>query len=185
MNRKLIKFSTFSALALSLVMWGCDSLSESALTGPSEKSEVLVTYTSSSGYTVARETDASVGTVTALIGPAGGALSIGKHFLSVPAGAVDAPTTFTMVKEPGSLKVDLTATRLLPNDVGHAGFPVPVKLGLSYESAESVPNPGALKVIWLKTDGTFEVQSSSVDVYGKLVVGSVNHFSAFAIAIPE
>jgi hypothetical protein len=185
MNRWYTKLSAVSALMLALTIWGCESVTDGALTGPSEASEILVTSTNSGGYTVARETDPTVGVVSAVIGQSGGALNLGKHFLTVPAGAVDGPTTFTVTKLSGELKVELTASRLLPNDVGSAGFRVPVKLGVSYESASAVPDASQLKVVWVKPDGTMEVQQSNVDVYGKVVVGSLNHFSAYAVVIPE
>ena len=121
MYRKLMKFSALSAFALMLVAYGCDTVSESALTGPGEKSEILIIERDESGYTVARETDPAVGVVTAIIDRNGGTLNIGNHVLTVPVGAVDGPTTFTMTKLVDEIEVGLTATRLLPNDVGHAG----------------------------------------------------------------
>lgn len=185
MNRKLMKFSALSALALSLVMWGCDSLSESALTGPGDLSENLIVKTNGDGYTTARETNPSVGVVSAVIDQNGGKLILGKHYLLVPAGAVSGPTTFTMTKPSDALKVELTATRLLGNDVGSAGFAVPVKLGMSYHDASDIPDPTLLKVRWAKLDGTFEIQPSVVDVHGKTVVGTLSHFSAYDIGFPN
>ena len=82
-----IKASALSALALTMVLYGCESLSENALVGPGERSEILITTTNGDGYTVARETDPSVGVVSAVIDQNGGALNIGKHSLTVPAGA--------------------------------------------------------------------------------------------------
>jgi hypothetical protein len=195
MYRKLMKFSALSAFALTLLAYGCDTVSESALTGPSESpSEVLITVKTREGYTVARETDPAVGVVTAVIDRNGGAISIGNHVLAVPAGAVDNPTLFTMTKPSGAIKVDLTATSVVPNtrvpsgvpnNIGKRGFKVPLKLAMSYETIAQVPNPSALKVGWVKPNGTVEIQESSVDVYGKVVVGTLKHFSAYAIVIPE
>ena len=61
-----------------------------------------------------------------------------------------APTTFVMNKLPGEIKVDLTATRLLPNDVGSAGFLKPVRLSLSYADAANVTDPSKLSISWVK-----------------------------------
>ena len=123
-----MKLSALSAFALTMVLWGCESLSENALVGPGEKSEILIIETDENGYTTARETDPAVGVVTAIIDRNGGSLNIGNHVLTVPAGAVDYPTTFVMTKLVDEIEVGLTATRLLPNDVGRQGFKVPVKL---------------------------------------------------------
>jgi hypothetical protein len=186
MNRKLFKFA-MSALALTLVMYGCENLNESALVGPSDKSDILIiTRDTATGYTIARETDPAVGVVTSIIDENGGSLSIGNHVLTVPAGAVDGPTTFTMSKLVDEIEVGLTATRLLPNDVGHAGFNVPVTLSLSYENAAEVPaNLARLRIVWVKDNGQMEVQASSLDTANEVVVGSLNHFSAYGLAEPE
>jgi hypothetical protein len=185
MNRKFFRLSALSALALTLTLYGCENLSE--ISGPSEKaSEILLIDRDESGYTVARETDPAVGVVTAIIDQNGGSLSIGNHVLTVPVGAVDYPTTFTMTKLVDEIEVGLTATRLLPNDVGRRGFNVPVSLSLSYANATEVPaNASEMKVGWVKADGSIEVQQSQVDPSGEVVVGSLKHFSAYAIVIPD
>ena len=185
MNRKILKASAVSAFALTLVMWGCESLSENALVGPGDKSDILIIEKDENGYTVARETDPAVGVVTAVIDENGGSLNIGNHVLTVPAGAVDAPTTFTMTKLVDEIEVGLTATRVLPNDIGHAGFNVPVRLSLSYANAAEVPaNAAEMAVAWVKANGDIEPQPSEVDMSGEAVVGSLKHFSAYAIVIP-
>ena len=180
---KLLKRYGVWALALTMTMVGCDSVQDGALMGPGDKDEVLITWTSASGYTVARETDPTVGVVTAVIGENGGALSIGKHLLVVPAGAVSAPTTFVMNKLPGSIKVDLTATQILPNDIGARGFDKPVRLHLSYENTSNVSTGADLFIAWRRLDGTVERQSSSVDSSGKVVSTNLNHFSIYEIGI--
>lgn len=186
MNRKLMKLSALSAFALTLVLWGCESLSENALVGPGDKSDILIIEKDANGYTIARETDPAVGVVTAVIDENGGSLNIGNHVLTVPAGAVDAPTTFTMTKLVDDIEVGLTATRLLPNDVGHQGFNVPVRLSLSYANAAQVPaNLADMKVVWVKANGSFEAQPSLVDASGEAVIGELNHFSRYAVAIPN
>ena len=185
MTRWYLKVPVLSALALTLVMWGCDTASESALVGPGERSDVLHAGTAYNGYTVAFENDISVGFVSAVIGQAGGALAIGQHHLSVPAGAVTGPTLFTMTRvNDKNLQVDLTATRALPNDVGRVGFRVPLKLTVNYRSIR-IPDPTQLKVVWIKPDGTTVPQETEVDTKGKFVIGSLNHFSAYALQWPD
>jgi hypothetical protein len=186
MNRKFMKASALSALALTLVLWGCESLSENALVGPGEKSDVLIIETDENGFTRARETDPAVGVVTAVIDQYGGSLNIGNHVLTVPAGAVDAPTTFTMTKLVDEIEVGLTATRVLTNDIGRQGFNVPLRLSLSYANAAEVPaDVNALKVAWVKANGELEVQNSYVDASGDAVIGELNHFTAYALIFPD
>ena len=186
MNRKIMRASAVSALALTMVMWGCESLSENALVGPGEKSDILIIKRDENGYTVARETDPAVGVVTAVIDQNGGSLNIGNHVLTVPAGAVDAPTTFVMTKLVDEVEVGLTATRLLPNDIGRQGFNVPVKLSLSYANVAEVPaDAAAMKVVWVKGDGTLVEQPTDVDTAGQAAVGSLYHFSGYLLADPR
>jgi hypothetical protein len=175
-----------SALALTLVMYGCESLNESALVGPGDQSEILIIdRDAQTGYTIARETDPAVGVVSSIIDENGGSLSIGNHVLTVPVGAVDGPTTFTMTKLVDEIEVGLTATRLLPNDVGHAGFNVPVTLSLSYANAAEVPaNLASLRVLWVKANGQMEPQPSALDTDGHVVVGTLSHFSKYALGDP-
>jgi hypothetical protein len=124
--------------------------------------------------------------VSAIIDANGGSLNIGNHVLTVPAGAVDGPTTFVMSKLVDEIEVGLTATRLLPNDIGRQGFNVPVRLSLSYANAAEVPaNANQLKVVWVKPTGQLEVQNSTVDASGEAVVGQLNHFSIYSLMYPE
>jgi hypothetical protein len=186
MNRKIMKASALSAFALTLVMWGCESLGENALVGPGDKSDILIINTDENGYTTAVETDPAVGVVSAVIDENGGSLNIGNHVLTVPAGAVDAPTTFTMTKLVDEIEVGLTATRLLPNDIGHNGFAVPVRLSLSYaNAATALANANEYKVAWKKADGTFEIQPTVVDESGSAAIGVLDHFSQYNLLMPN
>jgi hypothetical protein len=183
MNTKLLKRFGMWALALSVVMVGCDSVKESALVGPGSSSEILIIDRDENGYTTATETDPLVGVVTAIIDSNGGELNIGPHRLLVPAGAVRFPTTFVMSKLPGQIEVGLTATRLLPNDAGRAGFLKPVRLTLSYENAANVTDTAEpeLEILWKKADGTYEPQQSYVDQAGDEVVANLNHLSIYTL----
>lgn len=183
MNRKLLKYTGTLTLALSLALVGCDAVSDS-LTGPSEKSDILIIQKDENGYTIATETDPTVGVVTAFIDQNGGSLNIGDHTLTVPAGAVSAPALFTMTKLPGQVKVGLTATRLLPNDVGSRGFAKPLTLSLKYDE-NSVPNEGDLKIFWVKLNGQLVQQPSVVDAEGNAVSASLDHFSDYGVGFPN
>lgn len=177
------------ALALSLVLWSCDYAGDQDVLGPQvslEESEVSEGSEGGSGFTVAKQKDLTVGTVTAVIGASGGKLTLGKHELFVPQNAVSAPTTFTMAKlDADNITVSLTATQLTTNDIGSQGFAVPVKLSLSFEEATGLPDDlSVLQIVWLKIDGTMEAQLSEVNVSAKRVRGTLNHFSDYALAWP-
>lgn len=182
------KLGGIGLFAMSLVLWSCSDLQEGPL-APGQADEMLLTYETSSGYTVARETDPSVGVVTATIDEAGGALSIGKHLLHIPAGAVSGATVFTMSKAPGDIKVSLSATSTrmgaLPNDVGAKGFQKPLKLSLHYGSSFNDTKARDARIIWLKPLGGTETQATSLDTQGKWVIGSITHFSDYAIGFPN
>ena len=180
---KMLKRYGVWALALTMTMVGCDDVQDMALTGPGSSSEILIVTTNEQGYTTAVETEPEVGVVTAVIDGNGGELNIGHHRLVVPAGAVSAPTTFVMNKLPGEIKVDLTATRILPNDVGARGFDKPVRLELSYERAANVEANSELAIRWRRLDGTAEVLDSWADEGAKLVGANLNHFSIYDLAI--
>ena len=184
MRSKLMKFSGMGVMALSLVLWGCESLSDNQLVGPSDKSDILIISTDENGYTIATETDPTVGVVTASIDENGGSLNIGDHTLYVPAGAVQYRTLFTMTKLPGQIKVGLTATRLLPNDIGRRGFDKPLTLTLSYANASEIPNEEDLKIVWVKLNGETVVQPSTVNAAGDAVSASLDHFSDYGLGWP-
>jgi hypothetical protein len=183
MNSKLLKRLGIWSLALSVVLVGCDSVEQSAMLGPGSSEEILIIDRDESGYTTATETDPMVGVVTAIIDENGGELNIGPHRLLVPAGAVTAPTTFVMTKLPGEIEVGLTATRLLLNDVGRAGFRKPVRLTLSYENAANVTADAEpqLEILWEKANGTYEPQQSYVDQEANEVRANLNHFSIYTV----
>src|SRR5690606_7794479 len=100
---KWMRRSSLTMLALLAALAGCESGSDSGLLlEPKHESEqILISWKFGNGYTVVRETEESVGAVEGVIGRAGGTLSLGKHLLLVPSGAVSRNTTFRMEKEDG------------------------------------------------------------------------------------
>jgi hypothetical protein len=176
-----LRFATLSILAATLVLGGCESTT--GLTAPSTlehkigNERVVITEYGDAGYKMVQETDPTVGTVTAVIDEKGGSLSIGGTTLDVPAGAVDGPTTFTVNKPNGELAYDFSATQQTPNDVGSAGFAVPLTLTISYAS---IPNAmEAPAVIWIKPDGRAEALQTKVDSANKTMTAEVTHFSIY------
>jgi hypothetical protein len=185
MLRNFMKLALMPVLALALVAAGCDQAGD--VTGPEQAgpAQILGLTLTPSAYTVVRESDATLGTVTGVIGSAGGRLQLGRHELQVPAGAVSGPTTFAMTKlSVDELKFGLTATQLLPNDVGARGFAVPVKLVIDFGRAVNVADASVLQVLWIKPLGGLEAQPTQIDFAGRRAIGELSHFSDYMLAVP-
>lgn len=182
MKRNLIKVSALSALALALVVAGCENLSNS--TSPD------LSPSRASRHIVAQETGCALNaSISAVVDGSGGILKVCKHFLTIPAGAVSGPTVFSMTKLDSEIKVDLTATSvgsLVVNNVGAAGFIKPLTLTLNYGSAVTLPaNLSSMGIYWVKGDGTVEPLSSVVETVNQRVLAHPTHFSAYEIGWPE
>lgn len=130
--------------------------------------------------------------VSKLIGIDGGSLNLAGHKLTVPAGAVNQPTLFTMtLVTNGYVEVDLSATvtDLLGNviDVGEQGFNVPVTLSLTYAWASNVEKEEEGKLLILRMKGEYhtdehEELESAVETDSKGVSVVLDHFSKYCMA---
>ena len=127
---------------------------------------------------------------SAVIGPNGGILYVDLHYLYVPRGAVTSPTQFDMyVDSTGAVAARLEATSLdasgAPvadrNNVGRAGFKVPVYLTFSYAHAYGIQNAHLLKVLWARPDGKLEAQPTVVNERYKAATGVLKHFSIYTL----
>lgn len=137
----------------------------------------------SPGLSIVEDSTSGVGGVTAVIDSRGGELKLGNQTLLVPAGAVDAATLFTMKKSSKALRVTLTASREAPNDVGSAGFATPLTLSFRYGNAASLPgDPSDIRIVWIRRDGSFEPQPTTVNLASRVVSGELSHFSDYALA---
>ena len=181
------KLYLLPVMLLSLLAWGCDSVTEGRLTGPSEPNDVLIEYFVN-GVKVVEETDPTAGYVHGIFDQAGGELRIGKHRLVIPAGAVSGRTRFEMGKASSDLRFGLHATSVsspIRNNVGAQGFSKPVYLQISYAGTGlSDASASALEVVWLKPLGGYEVQQKTVDGTNDLITGWLKHFSDYALAMP-
>lgn len=185
MNRVSRLVSTVSLLAMSLFMWSCDQAEQ--VTEPQLSPAPLVVMSKAGKrFRVAAERNPEVGSVSAEIGRAGGVLVLGRHTLTVSRGAVDAPTTFTMTRDPSApLRVQLTAGRESQNDVGAAGFAAPVTLSLSFQNAADTPRDRtSITIIYFRPDGLVEELETEVRVVGKVASAELPHFSLFGLAWP-
>jgi hypothetical protein len=174
-----LRFSALSVLAVTLLFSACEKADRitSPLSPTGDREEEVFTYTGDHGFKVVLESDPKVGAVTAVIDQNGGALAIGGTVLFVPKGAVSAPTTFTMTKPNGTLKYDFTATQDTPNDVGSAGFPVPLTLMIDYSGVKhGMKNP---VVLWFRPDGYAVPLPTTVNRSRKTMSAQIHHFSIY------
>jgi hypothetical protein len=196
MYRKIMKFSALSALALTLVAWGCDSLNESALVGPNEAPSAdvisLNTTSDSTSYKLMANSSKTTYLLSEVVGPQGAYFESGKYSLAIPAGAVTEPTLFTVtVLGDGYYSAEFHATRVdeLGNtvDVGAQGFNVPLVVTFPY-NAKKFPDPSKLAIAWLK-DGTYTGEllplTTVADKRQQKLSALLHHFSSYAVVIPE
>lgn len=133
--------------------------------------------------------DANGDAVTKWIGASGGTLTTAAYTLTVPAGAVSESTRFRI--EPtntGTYSVDLSAHTkggllgLSLVEVGSKGFAKPVSLTMTYANARNVRSAADLVIIYIRSDGTIELQTSIVNTTAKIVTSPLSHFSKYAMA---
>ena len=147
-------------------------------------SSSLSSYTRIEGRIPAEIADLQV---SKLIGVEGGSVNLAGHTITVPAGAVDQPTVFTLtLATNGHVEVDLSATvtDLLGNavDTGSKGFRKPVTLSLTYAWASNVSDPSRLLILRLLDNGKVEALPSTVQPTGKTVTVQLDHFSKYCLA---
>ena len=105
--------------------------------------------------------------------------------LDVPAGAVRQATMFRMiVPAAATYAVNLSATRG-NNDVGQNGFQLPVRLTISYRSANYFNrDPSHLGIAWLPGYGHApEPVITVLDVSRKEATGYLPHFSKWSLVM--
>lgn len=124
--------------------------------------------------------------LTEVVGLLGGRITVAGHTLTVPAGAVSAPTTFTVrALDNGHIEVELHAMvqGLLGRsiDIGAAGFRKPVTVSLTYARATNVTDAQRLKIMRLNANGRHEVLASTVSENAHTVSAQLDHFARYAL----
>lgn len=184
-----LRLTTLGVIALLGTVAACDGGMESRLLEPKHETEqVLLSWETGTGFVVVRETEERVGAVEAVIGPAGGTLSLGEHILFVPPHAVDAEATFRMEKHAGThVRLHLTASRHAENDVGRRGFKRPLTLMLSYRDAANLAasDISALQVMYIRNDNRVKPLPSSINYFDRWVGTELRHFSEYGIGWPN
>ena len=124
--------------------------------------------------------------VSGVIDADGGTLGVGEYVLTVPRRAVDGPTLFTFESvQDGYQTVRLSATSVgssVTNDVGAAGFQVPVTLAEHFDAAGGLPAWSRLVIAWDRPDGTLERVPSAINPSTKVITGKLSHFSQYVVA---
>ena len=111
-----------------------------------------------------------------VIGPDGGTLTVGPHTLTVPAGALTAPTLIT-----GVVRSDtVNAVRFSPQGLV---FQEPARLVMSYANCGLLESLIPKRIAYT-TDDLFilEIIPSLDNVLNRTVTGQVSHFSQYAMA---
>ena len=117
---------------------------------------------------------------SALIGAAGGSLSVGGQVMTVPAGAVPSPTLFTMTVPPGRyMEVDISAA-----GVEHYTFARPVSITVDYSRCRGQEIPLSLAAWYIDSESKalLENMGGVDDRSGRKLTFVTDHLSGYAVA---
>ena len=111
-----------------------------------------------------------------VIGPDGGTIAVGPHTLTVPGGALIAPTLITAV-------VNSTSVNAIQFSPPGLTFRRPAQLVMSYANCELLELLVPKRIVYT-TDSLqiLEIIPSLDDILNRTVTGPVSHFSQYAIA---
>jgi len=181
--------STF--LVVTLLVLGASCASDDSLTGPSTASTPEASTAPAPSALLEPILNSTLQTVlgslqlltcstqpyaqtTAVVGPAGGTITVGAHKLVIPAGALSARVTITAEQVSGTVN----SVRFKPDGLQ---FAKPAALTLSYGNCLLSVLPK--KVVYTNEQLKILQLMPSVDQQSKQrVTGSINHFSRYAVA---
>lgn len=196
MERRPFFRAMVSALVLAVAVAGCEHTGQfepvpDAPRFGTESSEGSGSYTLLEDRIPSEIADLDV---SKLIGVDGGQISLAGHTITVPAGAVEVPTLFTItLKTTGYVDVDLSATvtDLLGNviDVGEKGFAKPVTLTLTFARSPNAPSDAdemkdikVLRMLGDTHDDDHEALETEVDSETRTASAKLDHFSGYCLA---
>ncbi len=117
----------------------------------------------------------------ASIGPSGGTVTAGGSSISIPSGALLAPTMITLaVSESEVVQVDITA-----GDAEHFMFEAPVSITIDYSRCPESSTAGEVLGAWYvdgATQALLEPMSSTDDKVARTVEFETDHLSSYAVA---
>jgi hypothetical protein len=115
-------------------------------------------------------------TATQTIGPAGGALQVGPHSLTIPPGALSGPVTITATAPTGTVN----SVQFQPEGLT---FVLPASLVMSYANCAVPGLPLPKRLVFTDDSGTILEVLLSLDARSsETVVGPLRHFSHYAVA---
>jgi hypothetical protein len=117
---------------------------------------------------------------SAVIGAAGGSLSVGGQVMTVPAGAVPTPTLFTMSVPPGRyMELDIDAA-----GQEHYAFAKPVSITVDYSRCRGQAIPLSLAAWYIDSESKtlLENMGGVDDRSGRRLTFVTDHLSGYAIA---
>jgi len=115
--------------------------------------------------------------VTAVIGPTGGTITVGPHTLAIPYGALSAPTTITGTLPQGQ---GVNAIRFYPQGLQ---FARPASLTMSYANCNLLGSLAPKQIAYTTDALTILSYLLSIDnLFTRKVTGQVNHFSEYVVA---
>jgi len=114
---------------------------------------------------------------TKTIGPLGGTISAGPHWLTIPPGALSAPTSITMTAPTG---LGVNAVKFQPQGLQ---FRTPAALTMSYANCSLLGKVLPKRIAYTDDNLNILYYLLSLDnILSKRVTGKVNHFSDYVIA---
>lgn len=122
----------------------------------------------------------STQSASAVIGAEGGSLSAGGQLMTVPAGAVPAPTLFTMTVPPGRyMELDIAAA-----GAPHYSFARPVSITIDYSRCRGQEVPSSLAAWHIDSDSKtlLENMGGVDDRTGRRLTFATDHLSGYAVA---
>jgi hypothetical protein len=178
----MTRLRNVAALAALLIFAGCSDSAIDRVLAPS--ADIII---EANGQThVIKTPNTQYGDIGfGLIYPSGGKLTVRGHTLTVPAGAVSAPTWFMMYAvETNAVQVTLKAWRAADLRPVTQFTAVQLKLTLDASRVENL-DPNGLLIVYLRdgtTTGTLEEVPSTVDTSNRKVTGLLSHSSSYALA---
>lgn len=184
MGKYLFRFGGMAALTAAFGLAACSD--NSAIAPEFDPSEAITEVE----YTLVKSDQEEGFICTFTSDREGGLAECGPHTLNIPANAFSPELVdfHIEVVKGEEVRIRLYATSQgssILNDVGAAGFDVPLTASLKYgKDAELEGDTSELSVLWLKPDGTIQVIPTTIDSSTNTAIADIDHFSEFALGWP-
>lgn len=180
MSRRIQSFA--SALSVVVTLMAVASCAADTTTSPPALSPIAALPEASSSVRLLQcDPPASSASVTGLIGPLGGTLSVGNTSVVIPENAVLAPTSFRLTV-PASSTVQISVKA---GDAEHYQFLLPVLVTIDYSRCSaglSVLDPLSAWNVDETTGALLENMSGTNDPLTHTMTFSTGHLSGYAVA---